>query len=957
MNSPLKSISILLFLGFIFPKLYLAQSYSEGFENIASLTDWYVQNNSASPWQDWGVANSTVFPAQAGSDPSYLSVNYQSSSSTSATTLSNWLFTPTRTYTNGDVITFYTRTVAVTPIYPDRLELRFSNAGNGLDCGTTAISVGTFTNLLLTINPTLSTTGYPQTWTQYTVTISGLSGPTNGRVAFRYFVTNGGPGGANSNYIGIDSYTYTSIISPPANDDCAGAISLTQGLGCSPISGSVAYATESLVACSGTANNDVWYSFTANTTGAAITVNGTPFFDAVYEVYSGTCANLTSLACVDAGLEGEPEANVLNGLSPGTTYYIRVHDWLDDIPNTMNFAICVEQFIQCNLLAPAGSIVELESCGADVNGGCNATPPAFQSLACGDTIFGSAWATNGNRDLDWYSFQLNAGGNLQWSATAEFPFYLYIVDVSSCANPVILASANYNACQSGSVSFPLANPGSYAVVIAPSLFNGYPCGPNTSYIANLQLPTANIQVNTSATGLCVGDSVSLSAIGGSSYEWFLNDSLVATTNSWFTSLVGDYTVHYEDSNSCSAISDTLTLTPLPLSDASFSYPNYTVCAGSPNALPSSVNSGLFSAVPIGLTIDSTTGEIDILNSSAGTYTISFQTNQGCTNSSSQGFSITTSINADFSYDTTHFCNATPQEAIILGVNASSGIFTTAAGLSIDSQSGTIYPNTSQNGTYWVTNTVSGTSICLGSSDSILITIQGPQIQIQSPILACSGVGAVNLQGSPAGGVFSGVGVNGDTWNPAQFGDTVMINYAVQDATGCNATDSVLAISLVGPETFLGEIEPLCDTLESFVITNYSPSGGVFSGNGVSASGNINPNLLGPGSFYIVYSVTSGEGCVGIDSTVVTIVDCIVGIGELNASLIQVFPNPSAGEFSIIGEGVQVIKCWNTMGTSLGYTVSQQKPGLLILDLNAPAGTYFVELSKLGERYFVAISLY
>lgn len=46
-----------------------------------------------------------------------------------------------------------------------------------------------------------------------------------------------------------------------------------------------------------------------------------------------------------------------------------------------------------------------------------------------------------------------------------------------------------------------------------------------------------------------------------------------------------------------------------------------------------------------------------------------------------------------------------------------------------------------------------------------------------------------------------------------------------------------------------------------------------------------------------------------------------------------------------------------MGPSLGYTVSQQKPGLLILDLNAPAGTYFVELSKLGERYFVAISLY
>ncbi|MBE2235907.1 MAG: choice-of-anchor J domain-containing protein, partial [Anaerolinea sp.] len=52
--------------------------------------------------------------------------------------------------------------------------------------------------------------GYPQSWTQYTVTLSGLPANASGRLAFRYFVTDGGPSGNNSNYIGIDTVEFTS---------------------------------------------------------------------------------------------------------------------------------------------------------------------------------------------------------------------------------------------------------------------------------------------------------------------------------------------------------------------------------------------------------------------------------------------------------------------------------------------------------------------------------------------------------------------------------------------------------------------------------------------------------------------------------------------------------------------------------------------------------------------------
>ena len=54
---------------------------------------------------------------------------------------------------------------------------------------------------------------YPEVWTQYTVNISGAGAGASGRLAFRYFVENGGPSGINSNYIGVDDAVYTTF--PP----------------------------------------------------------------------------------------------------------------------------------------------------------------------------------------------------------------------------------------------------------------------------------------------------------------------------------------------------------------------------------------------------------------------------------------------------------------------------------------------------------------------------------------------------------------------------------------------------------------------------------------------------------------------------------------------------------------------------------------------------------------------
>jgi hypothetical protein len=195
----------------------MAQNFSEGFDDINTLagSGWQVGPNNSAPIgvTNWFQGNSAVFNAQAGAPTAYIAANFNNTAGVG--TISNWLLAPTRTLSNGDSFSFWTRTVDQ-PGFPDRLQVRMSLNGASTDVGATATSVGDFTTLLLDINPSYSTGGYPNTWTNFVVNISGLGGPTSGRLAFRYFVENAGPSGANSDYIGIDTVNYTQVVPEPA---------------------------------------------------------------------------------------------------------------------------------------------------------------------------------------------------------------------------------------------------------------------------------------------------------------------------------------------------------------------------------------------------------------------------------------------------------------------------------------------------------------------------------------------------------------------------------------------------------------------------------------------------------------------------------------------------------------------------------------------------------------------
>jgi hypothetical protein len=190
---------------------YLYESFDA--VTAGTVTGWTASNQS-SPLGTigWFQGNTTVsfFSPQQGTG--YMGGNYQNTDEAGVGTISNWIITPTLALQNGYIIKFWTRTLSTIPAtYPDRLQVRLSTAGASNNVGSSATSVGDFTTLLTDINPTYTGAGYPGTWTEYSLTLSGLpGGVTSGKVAIRYFVENGGGTGANSNYIGIDNFLYSS---------------------------------------------------------------------------------------------------------------------------------------------------------------------------------------------------------------------------------------------------------------------------------------------------------------------------------------------------------------------------------------------------------------------------------------------------------------------------------------------------------------------------------------------------------------------------------------------------------------------------------------------------------------------------------------------------------------------------------------------------------------------------
>lgn len=127
-------------------------------------------------------------------------------------------------------------------------------------------------------------------------------------------------------YGGDNNGTFNICVADVAsNDECVGAKTLSVSLSttCTTLltGENTIYSTSSGTACSGIADDDLWYSFVATMSTHIVTIsNVTPSTTMITQAYSGTCASLTQIAC-----NSTTNVTNLTGLTPNSTYYLRIH--------------------------------------------------------------------------------------------------------------------------------------------------------------------------------------------------------------------------------------------------------------------------------------------------------------------------------------------------------------------------------------------------------------------------------------------------------------------------------------------------------------------------------------------------------------------------------------------------------------------------------------------------------
>jgi hypothetical protein len=211
----MKKLLLILTIG-SFVNCFSQSIFTYGFTTQAALTTdgWIITNQSTSLGIiSWGVPaaplQNNLFGGvgHSGGATSYACADFDSVGTAANQTISNWLISPSITVKNGDIVKFWTRTGRNTvALYADNLQMRMSSAGTTVNpVGPSGI--GSFTVLCNEINPTLNLTSYPLVWTEYSYIVTSLPSLTPVKFAFRYYVTDGGANGANSEIMGIDDFS------------------------------------------------------------------------------------------------------------------------------------------------------------------------------------------------------------------------------------------------------------------------------------------------------------------------------------------------------------------------------------------------------------------------------------------------------------------------------------------------------------------------------------------------------------------------------------------------------------------------------------------------------------------------------------------------------------------------------------------------------------------------------
>jgi PKD repeat protein len=173
--------------------------------------------------------------------------------------------------------------------------------------------------------------------------------------------------------------------------------------------------------------------------------------------------------------------------------------------------------------------------------------------------------------------------------------------------------------------------------------------------------------------------------------------------------------------------------------------------------------------------------------------------------------------------------------------------------------------------------------------------------------------------------------------------TFSVSLTATNTAGNNTTTQNNSITVnPKPTVTFGALNTVCSSTSPFVLTQGSPAGGSYTGNGVS-SGQFNPATAGVGTTTLTYNYTNGNGCSNSATSSIQVNNCL-GIDENTVSSVSIYPNPSSGQFTITNDGqnIESFGVYNQLG-QLIYSQSVDAEKVNVDLLHVANGLYTIRV--------------
>ncbi len=361
-------------------------------------------------------------------------------------------------------------------------------------------------------------------------------------------------------------------------------------------------------------------------------------------------------------------------------------------------------------------------------------------------------------------------------------------------------------------------------------------------------------------------AVTAGSTAGLTYTYFTDAAgTITLAGANAVSTGGTYYIKGTTGPGCSDIKSVVVIIN-PLPTATVSYAGSPYCAtGTATVTLAGTAGGTYTA-PAGVVINTTTGDIDLVASTPGTYTVTYSFNSGaCNNTTTTSITINALPTATIAYTGSPYCAT--GTATVTQTGTAGGTYTAPAAVVINAVTGAINLAASTAGTYTITYSFSN-GTCSNSTTANITINALPTATINyagSPY--CATGTAIVTQAGQTGGTYSApaaVVINtttGDIDLAASTPGTYTVTYSFTNGTCSNTTTANITINALPTATINYAGSPYCAT-GTATVTHTGQAGGTYAAPAAVAinavTGDIDLVASTPGTYTVTYSFTNGS---------------------------------------------------------------------------------------------------